>query len=203
MPPTTTLSFAPPRASLPLLGERDVADRALSDWETWFVAGQAGDKVAYRRFLGAAEGHLKRYFYGKAGSEGDDLVQEVLIALHTKRASYDPRYPLIPWMNTIARYKWIDWLRKRSRTQADELPEQIEDTSSPAQPAAGHAVALLLKRLPEKQAEAIRLVKLEGLTVAEASQSSGQSESLIKVNVHRGLKTLNKFVDDDPQEARA
>ncbi len=169
--------------------------RTLSDWEAAFVAGQEGDRIAYRAFLEQAEAHLKRFFAGKASpTDAADLVQEVLIAIHTKRASYDPAYPLMPWLNTIAKYKWIDWLRKTRRVTHMELDETHGDPKNPEQPVAGHAVALLLDRLPERQAEAIRLVKLGGLTISEASAESGQSESLVKVNIHRGMKKLSAFV---------
>lgn len=169
--------------------------RTLSDWEAAFVAGQDGDRVAYRAFLEHAEAHLKRFFARKAPpADALDLVQEVLIAVHTKRASYDPAYPLMPWMNTIAKYKWIDWLRKTRRVTQVELDDQHGDPTISEQPVAGHAVGLLLEQIPEKQATAIRLVKLEGLTIAEASAQSGQSESLVKVNIHRGLKKMSAFV---------
>ncbi|MBV7256636.1 sigma-70 family RNA polymerase sigma factor [Pacificimonas sp. WHA3] len=172
--------------------------RSLSDWESAFVAGQDGDRHAYRAFLEAAEAHLKRFFARKAPpADAADLVQDVLIALHTKRASYDPAYPLMPWVNTIAKYKWIDWLRKTHRVTHVELDDTYGDPGTPQQPAAGHAVGMLLNNLPRRQAEAIRLVKLQGMTIAEASAVSGQSESLVKVNIHRGLKKLSAFVYDE------
>ncbi|MGB7405474.1 MAG: sigma-70 family RNA polymerase sigma factor [Pacificimonas sp.] len=169
-----------------------------TDWEAAFVAGQEGDKRAYRAFLEGAQSHLTRYFARKAPpADAADLVQEVLIALHTKRATYDPGQPLMPWMNTIAKYKWIDWLRRTKRVTHVELDENHDDPTTEANPATGHALAMLLEKIPSKQAEAIRLVKLEGLTIAEASERCGQSESLVKVNIHRGLKKLSAYVTDE------
>jgi RNA polymerase sigma factor (sigma-70 family) len=170
--------------------------RGLSDWESWLIAGQAGDRAAYRRFLDAAHGHLSRYF-GRKVAPGDvaDLVQETMIALHTKRATYDPAYPLLPWLNTIARYKWIDWLRSNRRAKFVELDEGLHGEDG-GNPAAHHALSLLLQRLPPAQAEALRLVKIDGLSIEEASQATGQSLSLVKVNIHRGIKRLAAFVDE-------
>jgi len=48
--------------------------------------------------------------------------------------------------------------------------------------------------LKPSQSLAIRLVKLEGLTVEEAASRSGQSASLVKVNIHRGLGRLGALV---------
>ena len=53
----------------------------------------------------------------------------------------------------------------------------------------------LFARLPSGQAQAIELVKIEGLSIEEASQRSGQSESLVKVNIHRGLKKLAALIE--------
>lgn len=173
--------------------------RGLSEWEAWLIAGQAGDRAAYRRFLDAANGHLTRYFARKvAPGDVDDLVQETIVALHNKRATYDPAYPLLPWLNTIARYKWIDWLRSNRRVQFVELDNEIHGDDG-GNPAAPHALGMLLERLPAAQAEVIRLVKIDGLSIEEAAQTSGQSLSLVKVNIHRGIKKLAAFVDKEDE----
>lgn len=51
-------------------------------------------------------------------------------------------------------------------------------------------VAVLLQALPDRHRRPIQLVKLEGLSVAEAARRCGMSESAVKVGVHRGLKAL-------------
>ena len=59
------------------------------------------------------------------------------------------------------------------------------------------SLARLLGMIPEKQAEVISLVKIEGLSINEASAMTGQSESLVKVNIHRGLKKLSSMVETE------
>lgn len=49
---------------------------------------------------------------------------------------------------------------------------------------------LLLSEVKPAQAQVIRLVKLQGASIEEASRTSGQSASLVKVNIHRGLKRI-------------
>jgi RNA polymerase sigma-70 factor (ECF subfamily) len=51
--------------------------------------------------------------------------------------------------------------------------------------------------LPEKNRVAIRYVKIEGLSVAEAAARCGISESAVKINVHRGLKALSAAIAQD------
>jgi DNA-directed RNA polymerase specialized sigma24 family protein len=59
------------------------------------------------------------------------------------------------------------------------------------------SIARLLDQLPAGQAEAIRLVKIDGLSIAEACARSGQSEPLVKVNIHRGIKRLTTLIESE------
>ena len=53
----------------------------------------------------------------------------------------------------------------------------------------------LFEALPDAQSRAIELVRIEGLSIGEASTVTGQSESLVKVNIHRGLKRLAALIE--------
>lgn len=163
------------------------------------LQGLAGDEAAHRAFLTEAAGLLRAYFRNRlrsAPEDAEDLVQETLVALHTRRNSYDPGYPLTAWMYAIARYRLIDHLR-RSRRRAHvpidgldlgELEPEYEASD------ARRDIAVLLERLPEKQKTAIRLVKIEERSVREAAALTGLSESDIKISIHRGLKTLTRLL---------
>lgn len=170
------------------------------------TAGLNGDAAAYRVLLDRLSRHLRAYYKGKlvrigrSASEAEDLVQEALVAIHTRRQTYDRDQPFTPWVHAIARYKLIDHLR-HTRSSMSDVP--IED--------AGEVIARddhveaesaldlnrLLARLPDKMRRAIRCVKLDGLSVAEAAARCGMSESAIKVNVHRGLKALARAVAEE------
>ena len=159
---------------------------------------QDGDGAAYRAVLSACTDWLKRYYAHKiAPSEVDDLVQDTLISLHRKRATYDPTRPFLPWLAAIARYRWVDRLRKTYRDAADELPETLSVDSHEDVVGASIGIDRLLTQLPEGQALAIRLVRIDGLSIIEAAEKSGQSESLIKVNIHRGLKRLSALIESE------
>jgi len=157
---------------------------------------QRGDREAYAALLGACQSWLRRYFARRIGpSQLDDLIQETLFSLHRKLASYDPSRPFLPWLAAIARYRWVDHLRKIYRADETELSDNVAAASD--EPAINARLSLesLFTRLPPAQARAIELVKIEGLSVTEAAQVCGQSESLIKVNIHRGLKRLTAIIE--------
>lgn len=165
------------------------------DMGALMVRAQAGDRASYRLLLEAARDWLTRYYRVRLPpAMVEDAVQDALIAIHNKRGTFDGARPFEPWMGAIARFLWIDRLR-RMRRQAEGAAPRGEEVEG-ARPAIGHAtdLARLMAELKPAQADAIRLVKLQGYSVEEASQLTGQSPSLIKVNVHRGLARLTRLV---------
>lgn len=165
------------------------------DWEAAMAASLAGDAAAYRRLLGEAGRWLRRYFARRLSPElVDDAVQEALTALHLKRATFEPGRPFLPWLAAIARFKGVDCMRASGRHRGEELDESVHGVASHESASlSGIVMASLFERLRRPQAEAIRLVKLQGFSVREAAAMTGQSEALVKVNIHRGLTALKAF----------
>jgi RNA polymerase sigma-70 factor, ECF subfamily len=163
------------------------------------LAGLAGDEAAHLAFLTEAAALLRAYFRNRlrgAPEDAEDLVQETLVALHTRRDSYDPSFPLTAWLYAIARYRLIDHVRRSKRRTHVSLDGVEIGDADPHYGAsdARRDVLALLDKLPSKQQTAIRLVKLEEKSVREAAQISGLSESDIKVSIHRGLKALMRLM---------
>ncbi|MBA3511134.1 sigma-70 family RNA polymerase sigma factor [Sphingomonas sp.] len=163
------------------------------------LAGLAGDAKAHHRLLSAAAARLRIFFGRRLGPDApdvEDLVQETLIAIHQRRDSFNPALPFTAWLYAIARYKLVDHYRRsgiRSHVSIDNVDEPAAaDDIGPV--LAASDVDRLLSELPEKHRSAIRLTRLEGYSVAEASDITGQSPSGIKIGVHRGLKKLTMRV---------
>jgi RNA polymerase sigma-70 factor (ECF subfamily) len=139
-------------------------------------------------------GLLRAYYARRAppGVDAEDLVQETLIAVHTRRATYDPSQPFTAWAYAIARYKLIDQLR-RARLHL-RAPEEAADVLF-VEPGANAAMASrdlekVMADLPARTRDLIRETRIEGLSTREAAQKHDMSESAVKVAVHRGLKAL-------------
>ena len=161
------------------------------EWSAWMAAAQKGESLRYRRLLEEVRPWLKRYFAARLPTMMvDDAVQDTLVALHEKRNSYDPSRPFGPWLVAIARYKWIDRLRALRKTATLPIHDDIaiEDHGRAVQSAT--TLEKLLAELKPAQAEVIRLVKMHGFSVEEASAKTGQSVSLVKVNIHRGITRM-------------
>lgn len=161
------------------------------------AAAQRGDKRAYATLLDESTRWLRRFFQRRiAPAQMDDLVQEVLLSMHRKLASYDPARPFLPWLAAIARYRWVDHLRRVYRSEEVAIDGyDFPTTADQEADAARISLERLFEQLPEGQARAIMLVKIEGQSIRDAARQCGQSEPLVKVNIHRGLKKLATLVE--------
>jgi RNA polymerase sigma factor (sigma-70 family) len=166
-------------------------------------ASLGGDATAYRTLLSRLSANLRAYYKGKlarigrSATEAEDLMQEALMAIHTRRHTYDPAEALMPWVYAIARYKLIDHLRRTRASMADvpiEDAEKIMTQDDYVGAESAYDLARLMSQLPEKMRRAIQSVKLDGLSVAETATQCGMSESAVKVNIHRGLKALVSLI---------
>lgn len=164
-------------------------------WGALMASAQAGDAVAYRRLLGELGGWLHRYYARRLPHAMiDDAVQDTLLAIHQKRHTYDPARPFEPWLAAIARYKWIDRLRALRAAPTESLRDDIPLADHEDAVTSAWSLDRLLAELKPAQSAAIRLVKLQGLSIEEAAARTGQSMSLVKVNIHRGLGRLAAIV---------
>lgn len=163
------------------------------------VAAQGGDGAAFSQLLQSLQRPLERFIAGRLtrlgrnGSEAEDILQEVLIAIHKHRHTYDPAQRFTPWAYAIARYKLMDHMR-RSRAAMAALPLETAGEIA-AEDFLGALESRIdtermLAVLSDQSRRAIKEVKLDGLSIAESAQGHGISESAIKVRIHRGLKTM-------------
>jgi RNA polymerase sigma-70 factor, ECF subfamily len=167
---------------------------AEPQYRDWMIAGLAGDADAYRQLLAALTKHLRAYYVRRVGqATAEDLVQETLIGIHSRRATYDPSQPLTAWVYGIARYKLIDEFRRLKRQASvplDEAPELFANDDAEAS-VARRDVQKLLDRLPEAKRKLVQDIKLDGVSVADVAARTGMSQSAVKVSVHRAIKSLS------------
>src|SRR5712671_3178097 len=157
-----------------------------------------GDGTAYGELLLELSVRLRGYYRRRLGEdcpEAEDLVQETLMAIHSRRATFDRKKLFTPWAYAMARYKLVDYLR-RSRVRASVSMDDCEEffaMDETGQAAAARDVDSLLSRLPSAMSEAIRLTRIEGHSIDDAAQRTGKSAAATKVNIHRGLRRLARL----------
>lgn len=180
-----------------LTAEASTSIAVQDEWGRLMTAALDGHKLAYNRLLSEIQPWLERYFMRRLPMAiAEDLAQECLIAVHQKRHSYEPGRPFRPWLAAIARYKWIDRLRAMGRRPTVSIEDEVYEPQvgdHEFSVTSGIVLEELLNRLRPAQTAVIRLVKLKGYSIEEAAAMTGQSESLVKVNIHRGLAKLAGF----------
>ena len=162
--------------------------------KAWMLGGLDGDSTAHTALLRALVPLLQSFYRRRLhGTEEDvqDLVQETLISVHTRRASYDRERPFTAWLYAVARYRMIDHFRRQKVSVAiEDVDDILVAEGFEGAVSARLDVDTLLGTISPKQARAIRDIHIEGKSVAEAAVGAGIGESDVKVSVHRGLKAI-------------
>jgi len=166
------------------------------------LRGLDGDATAHATLLSELSRYLRSFLARRLGRDAadlEDLVQEVLLAIHLKRETYDRAQPFTSWAYTIARYKMIDHLR-RSHVRRTEMLDEASDLFASEEADEGDAkldLDRVLAELSPKQRSLLEDVKIRGLSMREAGEKAGISEGAAKISVHRALKLLAKRFRDE------
>jgi RNA polymerase sigma factor (sigma-70 family) len=165
-------------------------------WGQLLAAANAGDARAYARFLQTVTPVLRGIVRAKGAGLGEagceDVLQEVLLAVHLKRHTWDRDAPVRPWLYAITRYKVVDAFRARGRKIDVPIEDFAEVLAAEAGPDPTEAADMdkMIGMLDGRSAEIVRKIGLEGASAAETGKALTMSEGAVRVALHRALKTL-------------
>ncbi len=176
---------------------------AEAQLSAWMRAAQRGDGDAYRSLLVTIEPRVRAIVRSQIREQAaaEDVVQNALLSIHRGRRSYRPERPFVPWMRAIVRNSIVDHFRDRKRRghREVELFEErwADDRSETPESRTELApeLAAALAALPDGQREAVTLIQVEGLSVAEAALRTGVSVGALKVRAHRGYRALRRALE--------
>lgn len=179
------------------------------EWSQWMAAAQAGDRAVYERLLRDIVPFVRALAsrHHRSRDRVEDVVQDVLLTVHRVRHTYDPGRPFAHWLSAIVRRRSIDLLRARGRTDATEV-DDARAYETFADPQANkeqehrertEGLGGAIAGLPAGQRQAVELLKLQEMSLAEASRASGKSVAALKVNVHRAIAALRLKLKRDPE----
>src|SRR5581483_374949 len=139
------------------------------EWTGLMRSANAGDSTAYHRLLKSVTPVLRaaaRRGLARAGQsidQAEDIVQDILLAVHLKRHTWDANAPFAPWLFAIARNKLIDSLRRRGRRVFVDIDDFAETLAGepPAETASPTEVAKELNSLPARQREVLQSIAVE------------------------------------------
>jgi RNA polymerase sigma-70 factor (ECF subfamily) len=169
-----------------------------NEWTGLMRSAISGDDAAYHRLLKAVTPVLRaaaRRGLARAGQpvdQSEDIVQDILLAVHLKRHTWDVSAPFAPWLFAIARNKLIDSLRRRGRSifvDIDDFAETLPG-EAPAETVPAGEVAAQLKTLPARQRDVLQSIAVESASIRETATKLAMSEGAVRVALHRGLASL-------------
>ena len=168
------------------------------EWASWMRSAMAGDPHAYHQLLSAMTPRLRTMarkrceLFGAPTSEAEDVVQDVLLAIHLKRATWDPSRPLGPWLSAIVRNKLVDSMRRRGRRISVPLEDLVEtlECDDRTDPSDSMDVEKILGNLRDPQRTIVQSISLEGASVRETAERLKMTEVAVRVSLHRALKAL-------------
>lgn len=170
------------------------------EWSQWMRRAIGGDETAYRAFLEGVTPHLRAIArrrcrtWGMPASEAEDVVQDVLLAVHLKRGTWDQSRPIGPWLATIVRNRMIDLHRRRGGGARIDVPldEVLETLEAEAETEASDLADAerLVDRLKDPARDIVRSISLRGAGVKETAARLKMTEGAVRVALHRALKTL-------------
>lgn len=171
-------------------------------WQEWAAEAQAGNKRVYSQLLGELAPYIKmRIGAGLANPDWtEEIIQDVLISVHRSLDSYSPDRPFKPWVNAIIHYRKADFLRKHYRNkelnQSSQNNAKVFDQNVTNNAHAGELkdIEEALRKLPVKQQEIFKLLKVQGYSAAEVAQKMDMSISAVKVSAHRATKKLESIL---------
>lgn len=163
------------------------------------IRTRAGNEHAYRAFFNAvlqmvrasARGGFARY--GHDGRDSEDVVQDVLLAIHTKRHTWRETEPITPWVRAITRYKVIDHLRRTGRRGKETPVEDIVEillAEAGEDPTVRGDMERMIARLPARAGDIVRAIGLNGDTVGDVAERFSMTEGAVRVALHRALRNL-------------
>ena len=168
-----------------------------TDWEVLLARANEGDSVAFARFLMQVtpmlRGVIRAKGRGLPDHQHEDVLQEVLLAIHLKRQSWRRGSPVRPWLYAVARYKVVDAFRRRGAAVhlpiedfCDLLPDEAQAT-----PLANRDAETMLAQIDPRSAALVRAVTLDGQSAEAAGQPLGLTPGAARVALHRAMKRLS------------
>jgi RNA polymerase sigma-70 factor (ECF subfamily) len=129
---------------------------------------------------------------GQPVDQAEDIVQEILLAVHLKRHTWDPDAALAPWLFAIARNKLIDALRRRGRrifVNIDDFAETLAGEPA-AETVSAREVTSHLDTLPARQRDVVTSIAVDSTSIKATAAKLNMSEGAVRVALHRGLASL-------------
>ena len=168
------------------------------------AAAKAGDETAFTVLFRFVQPALLRYLRVISRDRYDDLAGETWVQVVRGLDSFQAQEPQAfrAWVLSIARHRWLDDQRARGR-RPEIVTQDVPERAGGADVAAAvdevistESALALIARLPVDQAEVVTLRYIADLDVAATAAALGKEPGAVRVLAHRGLRRLEKLLND-------
>lgn len=157
-------------------------------------------KIIFNYFAPRLKSYLIKL--GAIDNQAEEVIQEVMIAVWTKSASYDKTKSSVgTWVYTIARNKRIDKIRKEKRHYLSESDEGLEIPveSTQEKEIFSNQISIKLKNyienLPEEQGKLLKLSYFYDKTHADISEELNIPLGTVKSRIRLALTKMRHLVE--------
>lgn len=156
---------------------------------------QRGEYAAFECLYERHSGRVLQYFKGKISVEAaKDLLQETFLKVHKSRGLYQPQFPFLPWLFTVARNNLNDFYRKADQKLAGVDPESLPSSRESEAVAPEHDLSALLGSLPHVQRRAIELRYMNDWSFEKIAEEMKTSPGGSRQNVSRGIRKIRSLL---------
>jgi len=184
---------------------------SIAEFADLLRQAQQGDELAFNSLFRQTQPVVLKYLAAIGGmAMAEDIASETWVSVIRDLNNFSGDEPAAfrAWVLSIARRRWIDEVRRRTRrpeTLVDVIPDitpAADDVEAAANRSAGTQWALdVLSTLPPDQAEIIALRVIADLDVHATAQLVGKSPGAVRVTAHRALRRLAEQLGGDPTKA--
>jgi RNA polymerase sigma-70 factor, ECF subfamily len=174
------------------------------NWSELMRAANAGDVASYDRLLRELSSALRPQVRsallraGQGALDPEDIVQDILLAVHLKRHTWNESEPFSPWVRTVAHHKTVDAMRRRGwrvYVPIDDFADTLAEPE-PAPEVSERDVGRQLERLPARQRDVVHAITIAGESIADIARRLEMTPGAVRVALHRGLTALGKAQRD-------
>jgi RNA polymerase sigma-70 factor (ECF subfamily) len=162
-----------------------------------------GDRDGFSQLVRRHANALLNFIDRMVGNRhrSEELFQEVVLAVWTKRDQYTNSQPVKPWLYKIALNRCRQEFRGVSRFTLPLVdgPPIESRGESPFKHVVNQetteAVQAAVARLPEAQRAVVTLRIWNGMSYAEIGEAMGRTEGTVRSYMHHALQTLRKYLE--------
>lgn len=158
---------------------------------------QSGQSDSYHKLLSQISVILSKFLSRRIGSYHDreDVLQEILLAIHNSRHTYLPSKSFYPWMYAIAKNILVKYYKKIHKQNSRIIEAEIQSLTAIEKIESDeiertNEIIRLINDLPGKQKRIIQMLKIQGFSIRQVADKLNLSEANVKVIAHRGYHAL-------------